>query len=306
MRFGGHETFAVREGWLHKGLKLLLETPERLGDPYVADWLGVGRNMAKSIKHWLLATGLAERSIEHGTEKQTGLRLSPLGKLVYARDPDFLERGTWWALHVNLVNTPEHAMTWWWFFNHWSQVRFERGTCQEALRRHLELHEKRVPGLRTLQRDVACLLSTYAREIPPTRTDPEDATESPFRELGLLSYFPASAVFRRNAMQSHDVPPELVGYALVLAARHLPGQGTFAEMTVRDACFEKGGPGRCFQMDLETLHQVCLEAGSNLGGDRFNVTTFAGERVIQFASKPKEEWLLEYYDKVAADRREAA
>jgi len=29
MRFGGHQTFFIREGWLHKGLKLLIEDEDR-------------------------------------------------------------------------------------------------------------------------------------------------------------------------------------------------------------------------------------------------------------------------------------
>ena len=60
MRFSGHETFPVRDGWLHKGLKLLIDAPDVLHDKYAADHLGVGNNMAKSIRHWLLATGLAK------------------------------------------------------------------------------------------------------------------------------------------------------------------------------------------------------------------------------------------------------
>ena len=30
MRFGGHETFFVREGWLSKGLSLVINNPEWL------------------------------------------------------------------------------------------------------------------------------------------------------------------------------------------------------------------------------------------------------------------------------------
>ena len=70
MKFGGHETFPVREGWLHKGLKLVVEDPEKLIDEHVADWLGVGRNMAKSIRYWLQATGLCEQAI--GKEASQG------------------------------------------------------------------------------------------------------------------------------------------------------------------------------------------------------------------------------------------
>ena len=64
MRFGGHQTFFIREGWLHKGLKLLKEDEDRdeklLTHELSADYLGVGKNMAMAIRHWLVATGLAE------------------------------------------------------------------------------------------------------------------------------------------------------------------------------------------------------------------------------------------------------
>ena len=55
MQFGGHETFPLREGWLHKGLELVHADGRAFEDEHVSDRLGVGRNMAKSIRHWLLA-----------------------------------------------------------------------------------------------------------------------------------------------------------------------------------------------------------------------------------------------------------
>ena len=33
MRFGGHETFAIREGWLHKGLALLKDQYGQVDSP---------------------------------------------------------------------------------------------------------------------------------------------------------------------------------------------------------------------------------------------------------------------------------
>src|SRR5688500_9978746 len=109
MRFGGHETFPIREGWLHKGLRLLVERPHELAGEEAADSLGVGRNMAKSIRHWLQATGLAV--VAPRGEVATGIPLAPssLGRVVYAADPYFLDAGTYWALHVNLVNAASHA-----------------------------------------------------------------------------------------------------------------------------------------------------------------------------------------------------
>jgi len=61
MRFGGHQTFYLREGWLYKGLNLLMTKPEMFEEELVFDHLGVGRNMALSIVYWLEATGLAAK-----------------------------------------------------------------------------------------------------------------------------------------------------------------------------------------------------------------------------------------------------
>ena len=96
MRFGGHQTFYVREGWLAKGLALLLEDASAFDDPFVADQLGVGRNMAKSIEHWLLATGLATKAERQRRPDRPRLKATELGKIIAKHDPWFLDPGTWW------------------------------------------------------------------------------------------------------------------------------------------------------------------------------------------------------------------
>ena len=149
MRFGGHETFPVREGWLHKGLKLVAEEPDKLGDKQVADWLGVGRNMAKSIRHWLLATGLCEQVDGGRPRKSAKLQPTDLGHLVWERDPYFTDIGTWWALHVNLISSPAHALTWDWFFNNFKLQRFDKAVCIDSLQRFLQMQRGRIPSPRT-------------------------------------------------------------------------------------------------------------------------------------------------------------
>src|SRR5262245_61380840 len=71
--FAGHQTFAMRSGWLKKGIDALSD--EQLGghntfsrdDALVT--LGVGKNMVQSIRHWLLVTGMAtETPTAHGRE----------------------------------------------------------------------------------------------------------------------------------------------------------------------------------------------------------------------------------------------
>ena len=91
MRFGGHETFPIREGWLNKGLRLLVEDPIKMTDEYYADWLGVGRNMGKAIKHWLVATGIAQ-PLDQKRSREAPLNVLPWGSSFMNAIPIFWKR----------------------------------------------------------------------------------------------------------------------------------------------------------------------------------------------------------------------
>ena len=257
MKFSGHETFAIREGWLHKGLKLLIEEPELLYDEYVADFLGVGKNMSRSIRHWLDVTGLAQR--ETGKGRQPRLKETELGRLIYDRDQYFVDIGTWWALHVNLVNAGDQVFTWSWFFNDFSHSRFERSMCRDRLSRYVKNLRSRPPSENTIERDVACLLQSYARVIPTENKDPEDALECPFVELGLLSYFRTSRYYQVHQGEK-EIPTHLLGYALSKAFEEVrTGQDTF-DISVREAATRPGGPGKAFVLTSESLLSLALHA----------------------------------------------
>jgi len=302
MKFGGHETFAIREGWLHKGLKLLREAPELLHDPYVADWLGVGRNMGKSIKHWLLATGLAQ--IAGGAGKHVQLEATQLGKLVADKDPYFVQSGTWWALHIELVNCHDHALAWWWFFNHFSLTRFDRAMCLGAFQNHLQLTKQRAPAQKTLQRDIACLITSYATYLPAELTDPEDADECPFRDLRLMTYSKATGTCVLNTSQK-DVPAELFAYALAKSLGVSGEKIDKRDVTLREAAGQEGGPGKAFVMGPEPLFELALRSEQVLGRSSLEVAGLGAERMIRVQLRNRYDWLSDYYGRVE-DQRSAA
>jgi hypothetical protein len=302
MKFGGHETFAVREGWLHKGLKLLLKDSSKLQSPDVADWLGVGRNMGKSIKHWLLVTGLARVSSSSGRE----LHLEPtkLGSLVWERDPYFLQSGTWWALHVEVVNCEDHAVTWWWFFNRFSLTKFDRSVCLASLKSYLDLGKQRVPAQKTLQRDVACLIGTYATFLPAEQGDPEEADDCPFRELGLLTYSRSTGACSL-ATGVKPLPPEILGYALskssILGA---PGAKSY-DVTLREAAGKDGGPGKAFIVGPDALFELALKGEQLLGRSGIEVAGLGAERTLRLPRRTCVDWLESYYDRLREQRHVA-
>lgn len=292
MRFGGHETFPVREGWIYKGLSLVHDDPEGFNKPYVADELGVGRNMAKSIRFWLLATGLAVTEPSDDTPKRKKLTLTTLGSAVYKSDRYCLQIGTWAALHVNMLSQYDYAKVWNWFFNRFAEQRFDRLTASAAFERYAQRHEQRSPAPKTLQRDVACLLSCYATPIPSESTDPEDASDSPLRRLGLLTLFRDSNFYRRHEPNVAELPPELIGYAFAQSG------AKEASLPLREACFYDGSPGRAFQLSLNGFLDWVERAEELLSSVR--VVGSAGERRIHLDSLQPVHWLESYYARVGA------
>ena len=77
--FGGHDTFVLRTTWLSKGCRML----EKAGDEGVNfedvrtfDYLGIGKNMSKSLAFWLRCTGLCKQ-----ISNRNHLKLSAIGEL---------------------------------------------------------------------------------------------------------------------------------------------------------------------------------------------------------------------------------
>lgn len=293
MRFGGHETFPVRETWLSKGLRLAASDGKSFENPLVADLLGVGSNMAKSIRHWLRLTGL----IEPGDGG--GLAPSQLGELVLRRDPAMLRAGTWWALHVNVCSQSEDAIAWHWIFSRYSgDQRFDRVQCVDALTRHLNSEGQRMPSQRTIGGDVACLLATYARPVPPPQEDPEEAIDSPFRQLGLMVHYRETDTYRIDRGPK-PIPPEIVCYSMAVAFLEERAAGGWFDVQMREAVARPGGPGRVLALSPDAFAAALAEVEKCLGPDAVRSEMVGGDRTIRLKAIKPLDWLANYYSRAA-------
>ena len=113
MAFGQHQTFYLRQQWLTKGLIETRNDSRFFYNPEHFEILGVGKNMAKSIRYWLTATELVKE--ERST--QTEIVLSDLGKIVFEKDLYVKDSYTLGLLHYLLCTEKSIATTWYWFFN---------------------------------------------------------------------------------------------------------------------------------------------------------------------------------------------
>lgn len=179
-RLKGHESFAIREGWITKGLVAVESNPFLFSENYGADELGVGSNMAKSIRYWLTTANLIE---DHSTK---GVTLSEVGRVIYEKDMCVGELFTLGLIHYLLVRNHDKLTTWNVFFNQVDLEDFTKEDLTEVIG-NLICEEGKLEEIseRSLSDDVSCLFQMYTRDVP-VDYDPEEKKISPFIRLSLL------------------------------------------------------------------------------------------------------------------------
>ncbi len=179
-RLKGHESFVPREGWITKGLIAVKNNPLVFGDKFGADTLGVGTNMAKSIRYWLRTAGLTKDI------QRTGTVLTPLGELVHEHDPYLEKEFTLWILHANIATNFAQATSWNVFFNDFDMNVWKREEMAAVMEDYIiQRTGDPNPSERSVRDDCNAILSMYSI-IDNNREDPEDSNGSPFSTLGLI------------------------------------------------------------------------------------------------------------------------
>lgn len=182
MGFAQHQSFYLRPQWLNKGMTEIKKNPRFFYEADHFETLGVGKNMAKSIRYWMHATCVIEEvkstHIEH--------HLTKFGELVEQYDPYLQRPFTIGLLHYFLTTDKDTATTWYWFFNHFKEDVFDRQSALEALESWVKGNIKKSVSASSLKRDIDCLFLTYlVKEF--NNLTPEEVIRSPFEELGLMT-----------------------------------------------------------------------------------------------------------------------
>jgi len=245
MPYAKHESFHIREGWLSKGMTAIRQDPRALRRKTASMDLGLGRNMVRALRFWLVATGLTKQE----WESQLVQALTPFGEMVWRYDRYLEDEGTLWLIHYHLACSDDGATAWYWFFNHFAYTVFDQETFIEELGRWAINQEERKPvAQRTLERDFRVLVRTY---LPTERErSPEDLMESPMAELGLLE-----SLDGRQYRLAHPNPdrlhPLIVLYVLLQSR---PGEPrSERQMGLTQALREPMSAGRVFNLGAAGL-----------------------------------------------------
>lgn len=246
--FGGHEKFTFRHSWLKKGLDAILKNPETFSQEDAFVTMGVGKNMAISIRYWMLASGLCERSLEHpGSLKPTLLGHSLLADDGW--DPYLEDIGSLWLLHWQLANNQRYALVWYLIFSHYFDVEFRKTNLMEFLK-----HKLAQRGIETtegmIEREIDVFIHTYV-PAQSRRGDEEESLNCPLVDLNLIHLVPEDGVYRFNVGAKPSLPAAIIGYALLnFLEDKLSNKRT---VSVDECIYVPGSPGQIFKLDENSM-----------------------------------------------------
>ena len=268
LQFSGHETFPLRYGWLkkvHDAVWNCEQKDQNTNKVFSAEdaiaVFGVGKNMVSAMRHWSVASGIIEPIARLGPFQTT-----PLGRLLLndsGWDPWLEDPGTLWLLHWQFASTPERTSTWYWVFNHYPQVLFDRDIIIDQLRQVCSAQGMKQVAATTLKRDVDCFIHTYS--VRASAGPLENSLECPLTELALLSSVNQRTEYQLTRGHRPTLTSSVFAYATgQFWQRVYPMTRT---LSFEALMYEPGSPGRVFQLDEESLMDLVLELETTSQGD---------------------------------------
>ena len=290
MKFRAHDTFFIRKGWLSKGMRNVLAASDvfvsRENNPM--DVLGIGANMVKAMRYWMVAVGLTEEPIS-GQRVQTPTRL---GNIIHDNDPYFEEMGTLWLLHYQLVKASDgkdtEATAWWYFFNEFKTGELTRDDFLNQINKYLRNSDEGEKPIRTIEDDFNCIINTYVPRIKsnPEKVRPESNIDCPLGELGLIDIVGTEKNGSRLKIYRKGAPKKDTLHPLILLSVILDKANGADEVRISSIQNDNGNAGKAFNLDIINLTALLYRI-ELLG--HIKVVRTAGLDVVQI----KTQW--DYY-----------
>lgn len=270
MKIRAHETFSIRKGWIHKGVKNILVYPRLFTDKNInpCDILGIGTNMVKSLRYWMTAVGIMEE-VSEGNQKVQ--KLTRLGEIIDEYDKYYEEDGTNWLLHYMLAKNEEFATAWYWFFNIFKINSFDKQLFVRELSEFLHTEYDYDGSEKMLGDEFDCIIKTYCSKGKDV--SPEDINECPLTDLHLIE------VSDNKDYKKHTPDRDAIHPLIILAV--ISEQAYISkkkEVLITDLLNKECNVGRIFNLDRATCFYYLeqLQKGSYL-----EIVRTAGLDVIQ-------------------------
>lgn len=214
MKFGHHQSFYLRLNWLAKAYKMLDEDACFFTSDHGFEKIGLGKNMVKSLRYWVVALQVAEE--RRNEQRKTFHELTQVGRLIKRYDRFVRLPLTAGVLHSLLATNVEHATAWYWFFNVFHHRTGDNAQVLQELAEWAAAHHSRPVSSQTLKRDLDCLRLIYTAEAS-SHDDPEEIVASPLSSLRLLQ--PSREQFVKRTPELDELDLDALYFALLLYCR---------------------------------------------------------------------------------------
>ena len=272
-RFSGHETFPCRYAWLPKAFAAIEEDHTAFSDDERAMIrLGVGKNMVRAVRFWMVEMSVAVKHAGGGYEP------SGFAKAIFNRkkgiDPFLEDIRTLWLLHWKLSthSVQEPLFAWDFLINQWQSPDISPSSVLQSLRRAAD-KESRPPSDVTLEQHFDTFLHTYV----PTRSRKgdiqEDNLDCPLVELEFINPVgerridgtgKREVIYAFRMEDKPDITPEM--FAFALDDFWTTRRSTERTLTFKDVTFGHGSPGQIFKLPEWAVRQRLEVISSDSSG----------------------------------------
>lgn len=243
LKFKRNESFYIRDGWFQKAIHSISNSKENIfSGTRGVDELGIGSNMVKGLKYWLIASNVLEAS-------QTKSELKEFGNLLLTYDPYLETSFSWFLIHYNLVLNYIEAPIFNLVFN-LRLNRFEKNDLGKLLVEQLNEQE----GIKEtyVLDDLNVFLKTYT--IEDKNGDPEDNYICPLSSLNLIEKKQKDLYIMKHPHYS-DLSYLIIYYALTDKYKK--------QFNIEDALHDKNSPVFVFNLDKNMFLQYLDEMKKN-------------------------------------------
>jgi hypothetical protein len=298
--FYGHETFPFRHGWLKKGVDAVRKDAAFFSHERAMIELGVGRNMVQAIRYWCIASRLL---CEDGTMASRSTRFIPteIGMRVFSEggfDPYMEDPATLWLLHWLIASNVRQATTWYWMFNNWTGIEFNKDKVAQEIQRWLEKQGYKPVSDNSLRRDIDCFVRTYISSRQTKTSLIEDSLDCPLVDLQLIADLSDGKTYQFQRGAHPSLVDEVLAFALLAfwqAANNDSNTLAFAKIA-----YESGSPGRVFKLDEESLITKLERIEATTSGALYYDETSGLKQVYKRADINPMTLLSKYYRPHAA------
>ena len=254
LRFAGHETFACRATWLHKGIDLIQRKGvEGFTKPEAVVELGVGKNMVLAIRYWINAFQIVDSQGQ----------LTPITRLIVdnregpAIDPYLESKDSLWLLHLSLIGGG-HGAIYPFFFREFFKRKSSRTFTESEVLRSLTtwLHEsgEKMPAVSSIKSDLRVLIDNYCLKMNAKGS--EESMTNLLTDIGLIQKTnfksDSEVVFELNHLASKQISEPLFACMLM--------QCFDSSSASLDKLFDQIGYALVMdrEMFIRRIEQVCL------------------------------------------------